>query len=103
MMWRGLCIATLLVMSGPSARAVGQAMAAGTAAGIDADANTKTSNGAAAGDNGKKDSHGGKKAPRRCIRRSRLGICERWDMPKSPSRTARPDAGSDARNPPAKH
>lgn len=50
------------------------------------------------------DGHPARKVVRRCARRSRLGICERWNMPKSavPQDPA-PGNGSDSRKSATKH
>ncbi len=94
MMWRVAFIAMLLVMVGASAHAV--PVAAQVAASEPAvTAVDPVDPGNAAG-------HVRKKVVRRCARRSHLGICERWNMPKS-AMPAKPDPGSDARNTPAKH
>ena len=95
MMWRALFIAMLLVMVGASAHAEPIAV---QAAGVEPAAATLDPvdpAGAAA--------HAHKKVVRRCARRSRLGICERWNMPKSALPAAKPDPATDARNTPAKH
>ncbi|MBW8824313.1 MAG: hypothetical protein JF567_08835 [Xanthomonadales bacterium] len=95
MMWRALFIAVLLVMVGASAHAVPVAVQA-AGAGPAAVAADPVAPAAAAG-------HARKKMVRRCARRSRLGICERWNMPKSALPSAKPDPAVDARNMSAKH
>ena len=95
MMWRALFIAGLLVMVGASAHAVPVVVqVAGTEPAATAVDPVDPGNGA---------NHARRKVLRRCARRSRLGICERWNMPKSAQPATRPDPGIDARNPPAKH
>lgn len=94
MIRHGLFIAMLLALAGAPAHAVPQAAQAGNAGTAAAPAAPGE------GDAGR----AGKKAVRRCARRSRLGICERWNMPKSavPANAA-PAPTSGSRNPPAKH
>ena len=93
-MLRMLFIAMLLVMVGASAHAVPvleQTAAAGLAA-VAVDPATH---------DGTDPSR--RKVQRRCARRSRLGICERWNMPKSAQPTTKPGPVPDTRNTPAKH
>ncbi len=94
-MWRAVFIAMALVLVGASAHAVPVAVQT-----------TATEPAAAAidpVDPGNGGAHARKKVLRRCARRSRLGICERWNMPKSALPVAKPDPAPDARNAPAKH
>lgn len=94
MMWRVVVIAGLLTLVGASAHAVPVvAQVAATEPAAAAVDPVDPGNGAG---------HARKKVLRRCARRSRLGICERWNMPKS-ALPAKPDPASDARNTPAKH
>lgn len=96
MMWRAWGIAILLVTVGVSARPVpaGEQSPGANPAAVAGDHGN--SNGVA--------SHAHKKMVRRCARRSRLGICERWNIPKSAMPSARKSAPTpDARNEPAKH
>ena len=95
MMCRALFIAGLLVMVGASAHAVPVVVqVAGTEPAATAVDPVDPGNGA---------NHARRKVLRRCARRSRLGICERWNMPKSALPAAKPDPAPDARNTPAKH
>ena len=95
MMWRALFIATLLVMVGASAHAVPVAVQAAGAEPAVAAPDPANAAGTAG--------HARKKVERRCARRSRLGICERWNMPKSALPATKPDPAADARNTSAKH
>lgn len=96
MMWRALFMAGVLgVLVGASAHAVPvAAQTAGTepaAVAVDPV------------DPGNSASHARRKVLRHCARRSRLGICERWNMPKSALPAAKPDSATDARNARVKH
>lgn len=97
-MWRALftgILLGLLVMVGASAHAVSVAVQASGAEPAAAVADPVDPNAAA------NQAH--RKVVRRCARRSRLGICERWNMPKSAMPAAKPDPAAAARNTPAKH
>ncbi|WP_129588352.1 hypothetical protein [Solilutibacter silvestris] len=95
-MWRALSIAMLFGLPGllaASAQAVPMAVVQ-TSGAEPATAAVDPGNAR----DGVGQPHG--KVMRRCARRSKLGICERWNMPKS---TAPAKPRPDSRNPPLKH
>lgn len=90
MMLRGLCMAMLMGVLGASAPAVPMPV---QSTGVEPVVTTPDPA------NARGDARQPRrKVVRRCARRSRLGICERWNMPKSSA-----PVSSDSRKPATKH